>query len=437
MNIVLILIDTLRADHLGCYGYAKPTSPAIDGLAADGVVFERCFAPGIPTTPAHTTLYTGRHPIAHNIVTHGGGADIDRKMPVLPEMLQGAGMTTCAVDNLFDIKPWLARGYEYYVNPSHRHRMRLMVSCEEINSRALPWIREHRAEPFFLFLHYWEPHTPYMPPRRYRTFYDGADAFAPSIKTLEPMRDTPFWGLFGDTWFAKLGPVTDPEYIVSLYDGEIRHVDDGVSAVLEALDQEGLRDDTLVILTSDHGEVMVRNGIFFDHHGLYEENIRVPLVMRWPKRLAGGARVDPLVTHLDLAPTVLDAAGAKAGAEMEGGSLLRLLDGAPDGLPREEVVCCECTWQAKWALRTPTHKLILAREPDQYGNPERELYDLVADPGETREVADEMPQIADEMEGRLEGWIAARLAGLGRTEDPLRAQGITLGKRWDAHRKPD
>jgi arylsulfatase A-like enzyme len=430
MNIVFMLIDTLRADHLGCYGYPKPTSPAIDHLASEGTLFESCFAPGIPTTPAHTTLYTGRHPIAHNIVAHGGAADLDKKIPVLPELLQQAGMTTCAVDNLFDIKPWLARGYEFYVNPSHRHRMRLMVGCEEINARAIPWIRSHRTEPFFLFLHYWEPHTPYLPPRRYRRFYDGSDAFDPSIKTLEPMHDTPFWALFGDTWFAKLGPVTDPEYIVSLYDGEIRHVDDGVAAVLETLDREGLADDTLVVLTSDHGEVMVRNGIFFDHHGLYEENIHVPLVMRWPGRIAAGVRRDLMATHLDLAPTLLDAVGAQPAPLMEGGSLLQGAAESAGGPSREEVVCCESTWQSKWALRTRTHKLILAREPDHYGNPRRELYDLVADPGERRQIAEENPDLADAMERRLEEWITHRLAELGRTEDPLRAQGITLGKRW-------
>lgn len=430
MNIVLILIDTLRADHLGCYGYPKPTSPAIDRLASEGALYERCFAPGIPTTPAHTTLYTGRHPIAHNIVAHGGSADLDRKMPVLPELLQQAGMTTCAVDNLFDIKPWLARGYEFYVNPSHRHRMRLMVRCEEINARAIPWIRAHRSEPFFLFLHYWEPHTPYMPPQRYRRFYDGADAFDPSIKTLEPLRNTPFWAMFGDNWFAKLGPVTDPEYIVSLYDGEIRHVDDGVSAILQTLDQEGLTDDTLVVLTADHGEVMVRNGIFFDHHGLYDDNTRVPLLLRWPGHVAAGTRLSPLVTHLDLAPTLLDAVGAPIAEGMEGVSLLRDLSAASGHGEREAVVSCECTWQAKWALRTQTHKLILARAPDPYGNPRRELYDLVADPGETHQIAEAQPELADAMEQRLEAWIAERLARAGRTEDPLIAQGITLGKRW-------
>src|SRR5690242_9206136 len=151
MNIVFIVIDTLRADRLGCYGYDKPTSPSIDHLSADGVRFDRAFATGIPTTPAHTTMFTGLHPLTHNIVCHGGQADLDRKIPVLPELLQRLGYTTAAVDNLYNIKPWLARGYEFYINPSSRRRLGLLVSCEEINARAAPWIRSHAGEKLFLF----------------------------------------------------------------------------------------------------------------------------------------------------------------------------------------------------------------------------------------------------------------------------------------------
>ncbi|MCC6730220.1 MAG: sulfatase [Chthonomonadales bacterium] len=433
MNIVLILVDTLRADHLGCYGYPKPTSPAIDRLAAEGVLFERCYAPGIPTTPAHTTIYTGMHPLSHNVVAHGGSVDLDRRIPVLAELLQRAGYTTCAVDNLYDIKPWLARGFEFYVNPSHRHRMRLLVSSEEVNARAIPWLRAHAHERFFLFVHYWEPHTPYLPPERYRLFWDGRDPADPAVHGLEGLRATPFWEMWGDTWFRKLGPVTDPGYIVSLYDGEIRHADEGIGRLLAELDETGAASDTLVLLLSDHGEVMLRNGIYFDHHGLYEENIRVPMVARWPARWPAGRRVPGFVQHLDIAPTLLRMAGAEPPEAMEGGDLAPLATGEAEAL-YDRVICCESTWQAKWALRTRRHKLIVAREPDAYGTPMRELYDLQADPGETRSLVEAEPALAADMEARLEAWIAAGLAKAGRTEDPLRAQGISLGKRWEAMR---
>lgn len=431
MNILFIDIDTLRADHLGCYGYPKPTSPAIDRLASEGVLFERCYAPGIPTTPAHATIYTGMHPLSHNIVCHGGAADLDRRIPVFPELLQRAGYTTCAVDNLYDIKPWMARGYEFYINPSHHHRMRLLTSCEEMNARAIPWLKAHAREKFFLFIHYWEPHTPYLPPERYRLFWDGRDPCDPNVKTLEPIKRTPFWGMWGDTWFKKLGPVTDADYIVSLYDGEIRHVDDGVAQLLEALEETGAADDTLVLLSGDHGEIMYQHDIFFDHHGLYEENIRVPLILRWPQGLPAGRRVEPFVQHLDFAPTLLRWAGASVPESMEGKDFRPLAEGADETPLWERVVCCECTWQAKWAVRTAQHKFILAREPDRHGMPPRELYDLNTDPQETRNLVQEQPALAAELEQWLENWIAAGLARVGRTEDPLRVQGITLGKRWD------
>jgi arylsulfatase A-like enzyme len=473
MNVLLILIDTLRADHLGCYGYRYDTTPHLDRLAAEGVLFENCFAPGIPTLPAHTTIYTGRHPIAHNIVSHGGEADLDEAIPVFPELLQAAGYTTtAAVDNLVDLKPWLGRGYDAYLNPAARHRLGLLVSCEEINGAAIHWLKEqgHRSSPplrrglrsrggFFLFLHYWEPHTPYLPPERFRQFYDG-DPFDPTNQTLAGMEAHPLGQVWRETWFPKLGGhVTDGEYIRSLYDGEVRHADEGVGTLLAALERLGLAEDTLVIVTSDHGETFYERGIFFDHHGLYDENIRVPLLLRWPGHLPAGRRVPHLVQHLDLAPTILTAAGLDIPPEMEGHDLgplargdcgLRIANcelridrtpGNPQSAIRnpqsairnpqvDRVVCVESTWQCKWALRTLTHKFILAREPDFYGTPPRELYDLQADPGERHNLVDAEPARSARMEAELEGWIAHRLTELGRDVDPVVAQGLTLGRRW-------
>jgi arylsulfatase A-like enzyme len=431
MNVLFIVIDTLRASRLGCYGYGKPTTPTLDRLAAQGARFTRCFAPGVPTTPAHTTMFTGLHPLTHNIVTHGGQADLDRKTPLLAELLQNAGCTTAAVDNLYSLKPWFARGYEFYINPASRRKLGLLVSCEEINARAIPWLKAHAREKFFLFLHYWEPHTPYLPPERYRSFYPkDRDPFAPEHTNFAPIKRQPFWGMFGDTWFHKLGPVTDAEYIASLYDAEIRHVDDGIAELLDALDANGLADDTLVVLTGDHGESLYQHDIFFDHHGLYEDVIHVPLLLRHPGRITPGRTLTPMVQHLDIAPTLLEAAGAKAPEAMEGRSLWPLATGQTDEGGWERVVCCESTWQSKWALRTETTKFILSREPDFHNMPPRELYDLTSDPEETRNLALERWQETAQQEAELEAWIAAGLAKTGRTEDPLRAQGITLGKRW-------
>lgn len=431
MNILLIVVDTLRASRLGCYGYGKPTSPHMDRFAAQGVRAERCLAPGIPTTPAHTTLYTGLHPITHNIVSHGGQVNLDRKVPVLPELMQKAGYTTAAVDNLYDMKPWLARGYEFYINPSFRHPTRMLVSCEEQNSRAISWLKEYGQEKFFLFVHYWEPHTPYMPPKSYQTFYPtDRDPFA-GEDTMAPVRHGPIWGMFHDLWFNKLGPVRDADYIASLYDAEIRHVDDGIQGLLEALDRHGLTENTLVVITGDHGESLTEHGIYFDHHGLYDETLHVPLMMRFPGHIQPDRTLPGMVQHLDLAPTLLEAAGAKIPAHMEGRSLWSRVKGQSDEGYWERAFCCESTWQSKWAIRTTTEKLILARQPDHYGNPMRELYDLTHDPGELHNLEADQPERADRLQAELEQWIASELGRSKRTVDPLIEQGISLGKRWN------
>ncbi|MCW3052678.1 MAG: Arylsulfatase [Chthonomonadales bacterium] len=237
--------------------------------------------------------------------------------------------------------------------------------------------------------------------------------------------------MFRDLWFNKLGPVTDAEYVASLYDAEIRHVDDGIAEILATLEETGLAEDTLVVLTGDHGESMYQHDIYFDHHGLYDDITHVPLMCRLPGKITAGQAIEPMVQHFDIAPTLLEAAGAAIPAAMEGRSHWKALTGQNEPLGYPKVISCEATWQAKWAMRTDDTKFILAREPDRHGMPPRELYDLINDPGEAHNLADERQEQAAEMEAELEAWIAAGLARTGRAEDPLRTQGITLGKRWN------
>src|SRR5262249_37231051 len=155
------------------------------------------------------------------------------------------------------------------------------------------------------------------------------------------------------------------------YDAEIRHVDDGIAELLDALDATGLAENTLVVLTGDHGESLYQHDIYFDHHGLYEDTIHVPLLFRLPGKIAPETVVAPMPQHLDLAPRLLSAAGASVPASMEGKDLWPQLIGQAEPSGWERVVCCESTWQAKWAVRTETEKFILAREPDQHNMPLR------------------------------------------------------------------
>jgi arylsulfatase A-like enzyme len=437
MNILIVVVDSLRADHLSCYGYQRDTSPHLEALAAQGMVFENMFTPAIPTQPSFASFYTGQHPLTHGIVSHGGQAVLSPDRPWLTEQLQQAGFVTAAVDNLYSLRHWYARGYEFYIDPTHRPGRRPSASGENLNQRALPWLRAHAREQFFLLVHYWDTHTAYRPPARLRHRYYPGDPTEERFTSLQAMPSAPLGDVWSEQWLGPLSrrlfsgrPLRDAEYVVALYDACIRYVDEQIGALLSALEDSGAADDTLVIIMADHGEMLYRHGIFFDHHGLYDPNLRLPFIVRWPGRTPAGARCPGQVHSIDLAPTLLAIARAPIPEAMEGTSFLPALLGEPGWQPRDRLIAEECTWQAKWCLRRDGRKLILARAPDLYGRPARELYDLQADPGELHNLAAEQPQIAAAMEEELEAWIAARLAALGLDTDPLLAQGITLGQAW-------
>jgi arylsulfatase len=425
LNVLFLAVDTLRADHLGCYGYWRETSPTIDALARDGALVENFLCAVLPTQPSFTTFYTGQHPITHGVVAHGGRAQLAKDAPFLPQILLDQGYTTCALDNLAQTRSWFGRGYEYYIDPSLRHGLLLDVSCDELHARAIPWLRSHAAEPFFLFIHYWDVHWPLLPPARYRQLFYQGNPTDPTNHSLDPWMDHPLGVLARDTWLNRAdGTITDAAYVEALYDQEIRHLDDAIGQLLASLDEIGQADNTLVMLIGDHGESMTEHGIYFSHFGLYEPTLRVPLIARLPGRIPAGRRLPVIAQHHDLAPTILEAAGIEVPPEMDGSSLWPLLSGQSTTGGREQAYCCECSWQAKWCVRNAEYKLIVNRDPDGSG-PRRELYDLRVDPGETQNIAESRPEVADALENDLDTWIAGRLAALGKTDDPIGPHSIS------------
>ena len=160
-----------------------------------------------------------------------------------------------------------------------------------------------------------------------------------------------------ETWLRTAdGLVTDSDYVTSLYDGEIRGVDDGIGQIIEALSSIGIADNTLVMLLADHGESLTDHGIYFNHAGLYDCTTHVPFIARWPGYIPEGVRLPCMLQHYDVAPTVLEAAGLPVPSEMEGQSFWKLLTGQEKGWERERVVSLECSWQAKWSLRNDRYK---------------------------------------------------------------------------------
>ena len=416
MKVLLIDIDTLRADHLSCYGYKFNTSPNIDKLAREGILFSNAFAQGVPTTPAHTTIFTGLHSITHKIVSHGSDEVLDSSIPLLPEILKDNDYRTAAVDNLFNIKPWFAKGYEYYINPKSKSTH--SIKAEEITYEAIRWLKEHYKENFFLFLHYWDPHSPYLPPEIYKDiFYRGKDPFDPNNKSMDEAKRQIPYPFFKKWHYDLLDNPTDADYIIAQYDGEIRYADDSIGELLEYLRTLGIEEDTTIIITSDHGENMTEHNFFFDHQGLYEPTIHIPLIMKLGDRFTD-RRIEALVQHIDIMPTILDILNIKKNIRLEGKSLLPLIKGECNEL-YTEVVSTECTWRASIAIRTGEWKFIKTIDKGLYEKPPEELFNLKYDPREENNLYDKEKDIVDELELRLVRWLDSKL---GNKPNPIMVQ---------------
>ncbi|MFL5658217.1 MAG: sulfatase [Ktedonobacteraceae bacterium] len=420
MNIVLIALDTQRADHLGCYGYPKRTSPFIDSIARRGLLFERCYAPNIPTHPSFTTMFSGKEAITHNIVNIGGGVPLASGVRLLPEILKEHGYATAAVDSM---GRHFSRGFDEYITYAwDRSDPAVLRKAETVAEKALPLIGRllEQTQPFFLFIHYWDPHTPYLPPPPYRDKFYPKDR-DPYDLNNHSMDEAWTWGPFKWYFHEWMPGITDVEYVINLYDGETAYMDCHLRRVFAAL--APVQEETLIILTADHGEVLNEQPGYFDHHGLYEGNVHVPMILYWPGKLPKGKRVPGFVQNLDLAPTILDLVGIPDRDNMEGLSMLPTIFGLRDG-NYDEIYLSEATWELKRGIRTRRWKFIDSIEPDPHGRPMQELFDLQIDPQEQQNVVGEYVDVAKELEARLAAWVGRRLAETGRGIDPLREQGI-------------
>ena len=416
MKVILFVIDTLRADHLGCYGYGKETSPNIDRLADEGVLFENAYPSDVPTQPSFTSMFTGQRGIMTGVVSHSRTESLSESIPYLTEILAQNGVTTAAVSTLYMMRRWFARGFKYYMNPVAGIRRKLQqVDAEEINEMALPWIREHKNEDFFLFVHYWDPHGIYRPPEPYRRLFYQGDETDPENRSLDVLRTQPVWPFIKRHLDAMKENITDIEYVIAQYDGEIRYADDNLGELLNLLEDLGIYDETALIFTSDHGESLGEHHFYFDHCDVYEPTVHVPLIVRCPERLPEGKRVRDLVqSTLSVAPTVLDLFGLEVPESMEGKSLIEISEGKVDGY--EEIYVNQGLWTAKRAVRVGRWKLIKTLDKSFWETPETELYDLEADPGEVRNLAEDEPEVVDKLELRMYRWLRRKL---GKRVDPL------------------
>jgi len=378
-NVLLITVDTLRADRLAQFGYARAATPAFDRLAREGVTFRAAYTAVPLTLPSHATMMTGLLPPTHG-VRDNGGFYLDPARETLASRLKPRGYASAAFVSSFVLdRRWgLAKGFDDYYDhfPVAVNDLAAMAGVQrrgaETWAQARQWIGAHASDRFFVWLHLFDPHTPYDPPEPFRSRF----------------KDQP-------------------------YDGEIAYVDALLSEILGELTARSLLDTTIVILAADHGEGLGDHDE--DEHGLlaYDSTLHVPWIIRLPHRMLEGTAIDQPVGLVDMMPTVLDLVGAPVPADLDGRSTVRLMrspPGATDVLYAETLYPrLHFGWSELVSVRDSRFKLIRGRHP--------ELYDYRQDPGETRNLADAHRDVA----ARLDQ-IASRIASAAAA--PARSAGV-------------
>ena len=366
-NVLLVSIDTLRADRLGCYGFPQATSPHIDALAADGTLFRRAISSAPITLPSHSTMLTGTTPLTHGVHDNDSNRLAERNL-TLAEILQQRGFATGAVIGSSVLKRafGLAQGFDVYDDETPGVNEEVLGYPErparEVSEAGIAFLETHAEAPFFLLLHYYDPHYEYSPPE-------------------------PYASRFPD----------DP------YAGEIAYTDAMLGRVFEALERLSLRDSTLVVVTSDHGESFGEHGEIGHVFFVYQSTAHIPLVVRGPG-LPRGQVIEDLVGSVDLVPTILGLLGIPVPAQVEGIDLSGRLRGEEAPHAGERFVYCESLAPSKlgcnslFGLVSERWKYIHTTRP--------ELYDLSADPHEERNLVGPEPEVAAALRARLEGLLA-------------------------------
>lgn len=397
-NLLLITIDTLRADHLGCYGYHHVNTPAIDGLATEGVLFTKAFTPVPITLPSHVTIMTGLYPVQHGIQNNGNfilGPDA----LTLAEIMKAEGYRTGAcigafvLDSLFG----LDQGFDFYDDslPKEETAATLLENerrGEAVTQAALNWLEKNKDAPFLLWLHYFDPHAIYLPPSPFKEEYKG-----------------------------------------NLYDGEIAYTDRCIGDLFKGIKKMGFMDRTIIILTSDHGEGLGEHGEPTHAIFIYDSTLRVPLIIRDPRGTLPSGKINAMVSTLDILPTILDLLDLSqkeiTNVKLKGKSLIPLVTKKVNSLHNE--ILCESLypelnfgWSRVEGIRTSDWKYVSA--------PRSELYHLAEDPKETKNLFSQTNKIWQEKLTSLKAALGPEKESRVSLDDQVRQRLESLGYVWTA-----
>lgn len=411
VNVILISIDTLRADHLTTHGYRHDTAPFIDRtFGSMGTVFSGCVAAATTTAPSHMSIFTGLQPCVHGITT--GMETLPESFATLAEIMRNSNVETGAItENAWlSVKHGFARGFNTYVENKSAKLMVPVGQVDRTFSRARDWLEVNHTKPFFLFLHTYQVHDPYFPPTRYAEMFPEHQSGMINEQSPQHLR-----------WLAN-------------YDREIRYTDDELSLLFDKIRELGLESNTVVILTSDHGEEFLEHGYLKHGAHLYEEVLRVPL-MFWGAGIPEGVGFHGAAAHIDIMPTILDLAGVDQILEIQGKSLAQGIRNGklPKGPSRPAYSEAHSKMAIKrgqslqrverpsYSVRSGDQKLHRYRTTSGF---RYEFYDLTSDPNERINLYKEKPQTLSELKGLLDGYeetcrasqIALRLKN--KNEDP-------------------
>lgn len=384
--VVIFDLDTLRADHLGCYGYGRPTSPRIDALAAESYRFQWAFSQAPDTGPSQSSIFTGLYPSSHGLKFNS--AKLPDSVTTLAEVFADAGYRTAAfVDGGFMLPDFgINQGFEHYEVYDWK-------GLDVIGPRVLDWLDEHHEENFLLLIHSYDVHADYEAPEPFRSLFTGGmnptPGFKPNVKQLEVIRrskwtDQPL----------KLN-AADLEFTVARYDGGIRFADYWVGRILEHMQALGLDRRATIVLLSDHGEEFQEHGSV-QHDRLYAPVTHIPLLIRPP----GGTTpsvIDSVVQGMDVMPTLVEGAGLELPPNLQGRSLLPLMRG--EAVADRPAFSESPYFGHRRGIVFGDHHLLGALEND-----ELELFEFRTDPLELNNVVDEQPAVAERLRSLAKQW---------------------------------
>lgn len=413
-NVVLISIDTLRPDHLSCYGYGRPTSPFLDSLAAGGAVFSDCHSVAPWTRPAMASLFTGLHPRSHGVWTTDlvdpdgtrWPMKIDPSFTTLAEALKKAGYRTFGISANPQAGVWAGsdQGFDFFIETGD------IVTADKVHEMALSLKEKLPGDkPYFLWIFYYDPHAPYHARRPWVESYEKDETLLADPLLTENYLD--------EDWEGKISLCGDPrrlEAMKALYDSEINYADDYIRKLFKEVIPPG--DDPLVIVHADHGEEFLEHGLLGHGRSVFAPSIRIPLIVRAPGGKWAGRKISQTCGIIDIYPTILDCLGLEPPRRLEGISLLPWLEGEKDPVPRRMI--CELEEEESPRLQGLLDRpWRFIRSPGGAG---RWLFDFSRDPGEAENLAGAEPERLAELERALEKWMS----------DTLRFEYTRREQRW-------